>query len=1351
MKIFLSLVFLLYSTLLFGDTYLSTTSNLDSTSSLYIDIGVVKKNDHDQYTITLSEAGNLSIVLGGDSTVKFAFSSSSMPDTSSTDATLTTYGPQSYPAGQIIYVSAHAPGQNAEKSYNITFTLSADNTAPNDITLSNDTIDENTPLSSTIGTFTTTDVDTGNTHTYSFIGGVDDASFNIVGANLTSNTTFDFATKNEYNITVRTTDNDGATFDKDFTIHITAGAQPIIEDSQIFDVDESVSGGFVLGTVVATNSPTSFSITNDSSDNNFTIDSSGQISVASPSSLDYATTASYILGILATNDDGSDEKNITINVTSIDAPDDSNTYSCDIFANVIVTYDHLDVSGTNNGQACGTDEISYPAGQISGTLDCLSDIACGGTGASCDRIDPPANQLTYNWTHPDDPILNESPTDPTPLTDLSYGHLDYSGGSAYFNASFENPYNDNKYMYIGDATFDQTLITFTSGDYYFESFSITKNKNDVDNFKIDATNGPVRIFIRGDISLELNNLYLNGSGSSKDLFIYVGDDFINPGSGGGNTHMNAYFYVEGDVLLNNNSNNWIIEGGITAEGSITIEGNNPDFIQSDDAGNLGYGACTICFQEPSAALTDISTTVLNQGLADLSNVIVSKAYTYAGYTTNTHTTTTGTSSPSSTIDVSTFNSQYTNFASTANGFVYNIGNFTTDQSETLTDDTSITFNLDDYNLTNANQGNVNALFIADYTDDDKNYKVAINMCWEGGVTSFELTGPFDAWDIFRDNNVTVPADRNISTKIVNKPFQLSLASLDENSTAYEVKTGTGNIEVALYPTDSLTAISNTLIFDANTTEHIATSSDFNVTNASKDTIVGFKLCATYESGTYTLYPIAECSSAVLYGCDEETSTKKMLVCRATDNLAIRPNEFEITAPAGEDIELLTSAKDYNLSLIAEQDNSTSASSDYNITNAHTILTLSKTMYDRDDIIDNSLNGTLSFSASGFDINDGSAINTVGIKFTDVGKVDINISDTSWSDVDIDDTSGDCSDTGRYICGDINATFIPSHFVLNDVNLSNFNANSFTYISNQMSDISAQLTTRIQAQNNDNNPTRNFDSASWENNVSINIIIVPQNTTDTNNITITMDSNESNISNLSLGFSDSNRSIVTSPIEVNPLQFNFKRDINVSLNPFFVTGNDVNISVTSLYTAPISGLTKTVSGSSLSDNNATFVYGRTNTPRTRIVGPTGSAFIYYEVFCNEATGCNKSLLPNSTTATYTNDPRWFVNTFHTNASGIPGTVSQKGSSALVTVTTLPTGSHPDSVALNYNESKGYPYKTTMENNASSWLLYNRFDAGDSNNEFEVEFEGGDSNWAGQDDANITTKKSGTQKVNRRSMW
>lgn len=100
---------------------------------------------------------------------------------------------------------------------------------PTDIVLSNDSLLENQPAGTTVGAFTTTDPDMGNTFTYTLVNGTgstDNASFQIAGSDLLTGAVFNFEAKNSYSIRVRSTDNTNLYMEKAFTISVTDVNEP---------------------------------------------------------------------------------------------------------------------------------------------------------------------------------------------------------------------------------------------------------------------------------------------------------------------------------------------------------------------------------------------------------------------------------------------------------------------------------------------------------------------------------------------------------------------------------------------------------------------------------------------------------------------------------------------------------------------------------------------------------------------------------------------------------------------------------------------------------------------------------------------------------------------------------------------------------------------------------------------------------------------------------------------------------------------------------------------------------------------------------------------------------------------
>jgi hypothetical protein len=104
-----------------------------------------------------------------------------------------------------------------------TFTI-AINGVPTDVALSNASVAENSASGTPVGTFSTTDPNPGDTHTYSLVGGAgsaDNGSFAIVGNELRTAAVFDFEARSSYSVRVRTTDQGGLFFERPFTVTIT--------------------------------------------------------------------------------------------------------------------------------------------------------------------------------------------------------------------------------------------------------------------------------------------------------------------------------------------------------------------------------------------------------------------------------------------------------------------------------------------------------------------------------------------------------------------------------------------------------------------------------------------------------------------------------------------------------------------------------------------------------------------------------------------------------------------------------------------------------------------------------------------------------------------------------------------------------------------------------------------------------------------------------------------------------------------------------------------------------------------------------------------------------------------------
>jgi hypothetical protein len=217
-----------------------------------------------------------------------------------------------------------------------------------------------------------------------------------------------------------------------------------------------------------------------------------------------------------------------------------------------------------------------------------------------------------------------------------------------------------------------------------------------------------------------------------------------------------------------------------------------------------------------------------------------------------------------------------------------------------------------------------------------------------------------------------------------------------------------------------------------------------------------------------------------------------------------------------------------------------------------------------------------------------------------------------------------------------------------------------------------------------------------------------------------------------------------------LNLNYARKKDTPINPFVLNFVEYKAKCTDTSKCFFRANLTTKTSEGKKDLNASLAiphyYGRTHVMRQQYKGTDGNASIYYEVYC-DGVSCNKNLLKDGNTSLFSDDPRWFINTQHTAATGVPGDAKQKSAPIRVTATTHGI----NYFSLQYDASRGYPYKTTMENNASQWLIYNKYNPSATKNSFEVEFINPSGDWAGIHETNATTKQNASKTSNRRTLW
>jgi len=610
-----------------------------------------------------------------------------------------------------------------------------------------------------------------------------------------------------------------------------------------------------------------------------------------------------------------------------------------------------------------------------------------------------------------------------------------------------------------------------------------------------------------------------------------------------------------------------------------------------------------------------------------------------------------------------------------------------------------------------------------------------------------LNGSIDAWDI-DSNNI----NRGIKTKTVNKSFALNIYYIDSLPTdehyfhgraGYWLYDNVANIKVI--GTDDNISVD----IDINATkDYIFNYSDKNVS-------VEFGVCVdkvTYTKSiilippfiradppyNYYLSPYDPNSGLCSTDCNDYLTTINEpaypdchLRRSSTDNFSVRPGSFRIVKADAGNLNSIVSATNLNLSITAIDSMGTSSG----YTTSPSMEVNTSKYYKSATSLDDT--GTMVGNSS-LIINP-TFINGVGtnmaVQFDEIGKVTIELQDRTWAAVDSDDTPQNCSPNGAYICGEINATFIPARFLYSGISLSN-EAGSYTYFANNSNSMGAFITGNVLAVNDNNVTTQNYDTTvSWAKNIDLNITNVTGHTVSSNTVIL----DKTTFTN---GTSQINK--------IDNLKFNIGRSNNIALNP-----TTVNISQVSL-DAKSTDVTNSDIIDNRVDTNVTFLYARTNAPSYRFITNPADAFIYYEVYCSGNVNgvlCDKKLLPNGKDSNITNDPRWYINTLHTNDQGNSGILRQVNSPLLIMSTHI-SDTNIARKKLVYNGNI-YPYKASLENNASSWLIYDRYNKRLKANQFNVEFESAAAPvlWSGSvSNPHVNkTKNTNLKRVNRRIMW
>ena len=531
---------------------------------------------------------------------------------------------------------------------------------------------------------------------------------------------------------------------------------------------------------------------------------------------------------------------------------------------------------------------------------------------------------------------------------------------------------------------------------------------------------------------------------------------------------------------------------------------------------------------------------------------------------------------------------------------------------------------------------------------------------------------------------------------------------------------------------------------------------------------------------------------------------------STDNFAARPDHFEFNSNDQSFPDLLRSAQDYNLSLIAK-DGLDNATLDYNTT-GNTFRMAAPTLNpNNDSSIDTaSLEGDANITASVATIRDGVSVDSsgnavdglgrpidnIGFTFNNVGEVGINIIDPAWANVDIDDTPEDCNTTtntygvpieaGRDICAEELITrFIPHHFILTS-QLKNHRDGTFTYMHTNdyaagIPHMAAHVSLAIKAENKKGNITTNFKKNAYEHPITVDLNVTDWNTTLKNirnleNPRLDINRNKKEITNVLLGFGTNGYSDGTYTIETNSstlytqqLMFNYNRVQNVPKDPFIITGSEVNSTIISTYTSTkASEGTALIKGTDAADGNATFYYARVRPAKDfypNVAAAQQNTPVLIDVYCDISadlnyTRCNRTAIGIDTTSGYFsgNELKWWLALKHNQAS-TDGNVTLKvtgtgGLNKTKVIILTANNAEDENITVRPNTvnrpiTVRIDLDTTNLTDTNAWI-YDPVGIAVPPPFEEVEFIG-NSNWTGQGETGNVVGSSSSKKINKRLGW
>ncbi len=550
---------------------------------------------------------------------------------------------------EVIVRTTDSGGLTFDKT--ITVTINDLNEDPTDVSISTSTIDENIDTSggSSIGTLSSTDPDSGDTFTYSLVGGADQGSFSIGGAGsdeliLTAGI-LNYEAKSSYEVIVRTTDSGGLTFDKTITVTVNdLNEDPTDVSISASTIDENVdtSGGSSIGTLSSTDPDSgdtfTYSVVGGAEQGNFSIGGAGSDElILTAGILNYEAKNSYEVIVRTTDSGGlTFDKTITVTVNDLNEdPTDVSISASTIDENIDTsggssigtlsssdpdsgdTFTYTLVGGADQGSfsigGAGSDELILTAGILNFEAKGSYEVIVRSTDSGGLTFDKTIT-VTIN-------DLNEDPTDVSISASTIDENVDTSGGLSIGTLSSSDPDSGDTFSYsvvvvggadqaafsIGGAGSDELILT--AGILNFEaksSYEVIVRTTDAGGLTFDKT---ITVTVN-DLNEDPTDVSISASSIDENVDTSGGSSIgtlssTDPDSGDTFTYTLVGGADQGNFSIGGaGSDELILTAGLL---NFEIKSNYEVIVRTTDSGGLTFDkTITVTVNDLNEDPTDVS-------------------------------------------------------------------------------------------------------------------------------------------------------------------------------------------------------------------------------------------------------------------------------------------------------------------------------------------------------------------------------------------------------------------------------------------------------------------------------------------------------------------------------------------------------------------------------------------------------------------------------------------------------------------------------------------------------------------------------------------------------------------------